>query len=56
MEQKRHGRFRTIGYLLSGAALMIQRTFPLNCEAQPLRIIEIIDVGCENLLNFRTCA
>jgi hypothetical protein len=43
-----------MGYLLSGVALIIQRAFPLKCGLQPLRIIEIIDVRCDSLLDVLT--
>lgn len=46
--------FRASGYLLSGVALIIQRAFPLKCGMQPLRVVEIIDVGCDSLLDFLT--
>ena len=34
---------------------MIQGAFPLECGMQPLRVVEIVDVARDNLLNFLTC-
>lgn len=41
----------SLGYQLSSIALIIQRAFPLECGVQPLRIVKIIDIVCDDLLN-----
>ncbi|GBD57549.1 hypothetical protein NBRC103581_02138 [Gluconobacter wancherniae NBRC 103581] len=46
--------FRTMGCLLSCVALIFQKVSPLKRGMQPLRITEIMDVGCESLLDLLT--
>lgn len=36
--------------------LMIQRAFLLECEMPPLRVVEIVDVKSDGLLDLLTCA